>query len=140
MDKKLKSILKSQIESYLQKTTHVSDAKIIKWGKIINTDFCAKITSFAIKNYETIKDKINWNRFVTNLKRNSNEKYDMNSFTLITLMLELNMFTPLEQTTEVMSSIYCDRALEITGELEEANDNNCKLNEMKKEKDKDSEQ
>ena len=31
MDKKLKSILKSQIESYLQKTPHASDGKIIKW-------------------------------------------------------------------------------------------------------------
>ena len=31
MDKKLKSILKSQIESYLQKTPHSSDGKIIKW-------------------------------------------------------------------------------------------------------------
>ena len=31
MDKKLKSILKSQIETYLQKKPHVSDGKIIKW-------------------------------------------------------------------------------------------------------------
>ena len=31
MDKKLKSILKSQIERYLQKTPHASDGKIIKW-------------------------------------------------------------------------------------------------------------
>jgi len=31
MDKKLKSILKSQIETYLQKKPHDSDGKIIKW-------------------------------------------------------------------------------------------------------------
>ena len=31
MDKKLKSILKSQIETYLQKKPHASDGKIIKW-------------------------------------------------------------------------------------------------------------
>ena len=48
MDKKLKSILKSQIES--QKTPHASDGKIMKWGKIINTDFSATITTFATRN------------------------------------------------------------------------------------------
>ena len=31
MDKKLKSILKSQIETYLQKKPHASGGKIIKW-------------------------------------------------------------------------------------------------------------
>ena len=31
MDKKLKSILKSQIETNLQKKPHASDGKIIKW-------------------------------------------------------------------------------------------------------------
>ena len=31
MDKKLKSILKSEIETYLQKKPHASDGKIIKW-------------------------------------------------------------------------------------------------------------
>ena len=31
MDKKLKSILNSQIETYLQKKPHASDSRIIKW-------------------------------------------------------------------------------------------------------------
>ena len=31
MDKKLKFILKSQIDTYLQKMPHASDGKIIKW-------------------------------------------------------------------------------------------------------------
>ena len=54
MDKKLKSILKSQIESYLQKTPHASDGKIIKWlyiGAVPGPDTLNAIKKESLRSF-----------------------------------------------------------------------------------------
>ena len=54
MDKKLKSILKSQIESYLQKMPHASDGKIIKWlyiGGVLGPDTLNAIKKESLRSF-----------------------------------------------------------------------------------------
>ena len=60
MDKKLKSILKSQIESYLQKTTHASDGKIIKWlyiGAVCGPDTLNAIKKESLRSFVVYQKK-----------------------------------------------------------------------------------
>lgn len=84
------------------------------------------ITSYAVKNYKSIQNRERWENFI-NDKERSTKRY-MNSFDLIELMKDLNYFKPIEKTTETMSSIYYERAIEIN-ELEEATENNTRLND-----------
>ena len=60
MDKKLKSILKSQIESYLQKTPHASDGKIIKWlyiGAVPGPDTLNAIKKESLRSFVVYQQK-----------------------------------------------------------------------------------
>ena len=60
MDKKLKSILKSQIESYLQKTPHASDGKIIKWlyiGAVPGPDTLNAIKKESLRSFVVYQKK-----------------------------------------------------------------------------------
>ena len=51
-------------------------------------------TSYAIKNYNTLKDKKNWNEFIKSNARDKNRF--INSYDLILLMKECGYFKPLE--------------------------------------------
>ena len=60
MDKKLKSILKSQIESYLQKMPHASDGKIIKWlyiGAVPGPDTLNAIKKESLRSFVVYQKK-----------------------------------------------------------------------------------
>jgi len=85
-------------------------------------------TSYSIKNYETVKDKKNWNEFIKSNARD--KKRFINSFDLIILMRECGYFKPLEMTSELMKTVYNDKVKTITS-IEEVNENNSKPNEYK---------
>jgi len=60
MDKKLKSILKSQIETYLQKRPHASDGKIIKWlyiGAVPSPDTLNAIKKESLRSFLVYQKK-----------------------------------------------------------------------------------
>ena len=60
MDKKLKSILKSQIETYLQKKPHASDGKIIKWlyiGAVPGPDTLNAIKKESLRSFVVYQKK-----------------------------------------------------------------------------------
>ena len=60
MDKKLKSILKFHIESYLQKTPHASDGKIIKWlyiGAVPGPDTLNAIKIESLRSFVVYQKK-----------------------------------------------------------------------------------
>ena len=60
MDKKLKSILKSQIETYLQKKPHASDGKIIKWlyiGAVPGPDTLNAIKKKSLRSFVVYQKK-----------------------------------------------------------------------------------
>ena len=61
MDKKLKSIFKSQIESYLQKTPHDSDGKIRKWlyiGAVPGPDTLNAIKKESLRSFVVYQKKM----------------------------------------------------------------------------------
>ena len=60
MDKKLKSILKSEIENYLQKTPHSSDGKIIMWlyiGAVPGPDTLNAIKKESLRSFVVYQKK-----------------------------------------------------------------------------------
>ena len=60
MDKKLKSILKSQIKTYLQKKSHASDGKIIKWlyiGAVPGPDTLNAIKKESLRSFVVYQKK-----------------------------------------------------------------------------------
>jgi len=59
-DKKLISILKSQIETYLQKNPHASDGKIIKWlyiGAVPGPDTLNAIKKESLRSFVVYQKK-----------------------------------------------------------------------------------
>lgn len=73
-----------------------------------------KYTSFSIKNYEKLKNKNRWWEFIKIDERGKNS--GINSFKLIKLMLELNLFTRITMNTPniLKTQHYNDIDLEIT--------------------------
>ena len=91
-------------------------------------------TSYAIKNYELLKDKERWGEFFKNGARD--KKRFINSYELILLMKECGYFKPMEMTNELMKTVYHDKVKTLTI-LEEVNDKNHKPNVYKAKKEND---
>ena len=91
-------------------------------------------TSYAIKNYETLKEKKNWNEFIKPTARD--KKRFINSYDLIHLMKECGYFKPLEMSSELLKTVYNDKVKTITS-IEEVTEKNSRPNmyEEKKEND-----
>ena len=88
MDKKLKSILKSQIESYLQKMPHASDGKIIKWlyiGAVPGPD-----TLNAIKK-ESLRSFVVYQKKKKKKKKKKKRKLDLQFLRYISMDQECSM-------------------------------------------------
>jgi len=73
-------------------------------------------TSYAIKNYELVKNKPKWNEFI---KKDERKKRFITSYELVLLMKECGYFKPLQLTSELMKTIYSDKVINIDT-LEEA--------------------
>ncbi len=82
-------------------------------------------TSYAIKNYDTLKEKKNWNEFIKKDERN--KKRFINSYDLIKLMFECKYFKPLEMSSELLKTVYNDKIKTITT-IEEVNEKNSRPN------------
>ena len=87
------------------------------------------ITSYAINNYEKIKDKDNWNYYVSTKKKDKSKKID--SFKMITLLLEnKNLLKKITVSNGLDSTVFHDKNSEI--ESLEYNNNNFRHTEKKK--------
>lgn len=145
--KKLREIAE-KFDLYITIKRHTeSGVEIVKYGNktyphlslglISNHYFIIKevpITLYAVQHYQELKDLDRWTDFYMEKKR-STQRY-MNSYDLIKVMLENQLFKPLERTSEVLNSLYYDQVLDLTN-LTEVNDTNSKLNKFNPKQDDD---
>jgi len=115
---------KTKVESYGEKTNPHLRLGLLEAHYFLNKE--VPYTSYAIKHYETLKDKDRWNEFYKPNARTTT-RY-INSYALILLMKECGYFKPIELTHELLKTVYHDKVQSITT-LEEVNDKNCRLNQ-----------
>lgn len=144
--KKLKEVAE-KFDIYITVKRHTQNNELTKYGNkehphlklgLIDEHYFLiteiPVTSYAITHYEEIKHLPKWNQFYMDGKRSSTKYLD--SYIVVKLMKENNLFVPIEKTGDVMRSIYYERNIDLSI-LEEATLKNAKLNEYTHKKDDD---